>query len=111
MRRDDLAPGLDFAWDNPYPTVRRPTFAQNVVSTSQGLAAQAGLQALMRGGNAMDAALTTAITLTMVEPISNGAGSDAFAVEESRAVGGPVLRRTGRRRHDQLRGCRHVAGL
>ena len=68
------------SWDNPYPTVRRPTFAKNVVSTSQGLASQAGLQALMRGGNAMDAALATAITLTMVEPISNGLGSDLFTI-------------------------------
>lgn len=67
-------------WDNPYPTVRRPTLARNVVSTSQPLAAQAGLQALKQGGNAVDAALATAITLTIVEPISNGIGSDAFVI-------------------------------
>jgi gamma-glutamyltranspeptidase/glutathione hydrolase len=57
-----------------------PIFARNVVATSQPLAAQAGLQMLMRGGNAVDAALATAITLTVVEPTSNGIGSDAFAV-------------------------------
>ena len=35
-----------------YPSARRPTLAANVVSTSQPLAAQAGLQALAAGGNA-----------------------------------------------------------
>ncbi len=63
-----------------YRTARRPTLAANVVSTSQPLAAQAGLQALAAGGNAIDAALAAAITLTIVEPISNGIGSDLFAI-------------------------------
>ncbi|MBV9865330.1 MAG: gamma-glutamyltransferase family protein [Abitibacteriaceae bacterium] len=57
-----------------------PVLAQNVVATSQPLAAQAGLRMLLRGGNAVDAALATAITLTVVEPTSNGIGSDAFAL-------------------------------
>ncbi|HEX8463109.1 MAG TPA: gamma-glutamyltransferase family protein [Abditibacterium sp.] len=63
----------------PYPSQRMPIFARNVVATSQPLAAQAGLQILARGGNAVDAAIATAITLTVVEPTSNGIGSDAFA--------------------------------
>lgn len=63
-----------------YSSLHRPLYARNVVATSQPLAAQAGLAALARGGNAVDAALATAITLTVVEPISNGIGSDAFAL-------------------------------
>ncbi|MCZ7563197.1 MAG: gamma-glutamyltransferase family protein [Burkholderiales bacterium] len=67
-------------WASVYPTFHRPTFARSVVSTSQPLAAQAGLRALAAGGNAIDAALATAIALTIVEPISNGIGADAFAI-------------------------------
>ncbi len=69
-----------FTWEFPYPSQRMPLLAKNVVATSQPLAAQAGLQALARGGNAVDAALAAAITLTVVEPTANGIGSDAFAI-------------------------------
>ena len=54
--------------------------ASNVVASSQPLAVQAGVQAMRDGGNAVDAALATAITLTVVEPTSNGIGSDAFCI-------------------------------
>ncbi len=69
-----------FDWKNPYLWPRKPLLAQNVVSTSQPLAAQAGLQMLAQGGTAVDAILATAITLTLVEPVSNGIGSDAYAI-------------------------------
>jgi len=69
-----------FTWDFPYPSQRMPVLAKNVVATSQPLAAQAGLAMLAKGGNAVDAGLAAAITLTVVEPTSNGIGSDAFAI-------------------------------
>ncbi len=69
-----------FNWSNPYPSIRTPLFARNVVATSQPLAAQAGLRMLQKGGNAVDAAIAAAAALTIVEPTSCGLGSDAFAI-------------------------------
>ncbi|MBX3642493.1 MAG: gamma-glutamyltransferase family protein [Rubrivivax sp.] len=69
-----------FDWDAPYATPRRPVFARNVVSTSHPLAAQAGLRMLAAGGNAVDAAIAAAAAMTLVEPCSNGLGSDAFCI-------------------------------
>ncbi len=60
-----------FDWDFPYASRRMPVIARNVVATSQPLAAQAGLRMLLKGGNAIDAAIGTAIALTVVEPNSN----------------------------------------
>jgi len=65
---------------SPYLTWRAPVLAQNIVATSQPLAAQAGLRMLLQGGNAVDAALAAAMTLTVVEPTGCGLGSDAFAM-------------------------------
>ena len=71
---------IDFDYSNPYPTTRIPVFARNVVSTSHPLAAQAGLRMLWKGGNAVDAAIAAAATITLTEPVSNGLGSDAFCI-------------------------------
>ena len=64
----------------PYNSQRMPVTAKNMVATSQPLAVQAGLEMMKQGGNAVDAALAVAITLTVVEPTGCGLGSDAFAI-------------------------------
>lgn len=64
-----------------YPSRRRVVFARKgMVCTSQPLAAQAGLDMLKKGGNAIDAAVATAAAMTVLEPTSNGIGGDAFAL-------------------------------
>ena len=85
-----------FDWTFPYPSRRAPVLAANVVATSQPLAANAGLEMLRRGGNAVDAAIATAIALTVVEPCNNGVGSDAFAIVADRAEPLAGLNASGR---------------
>ncbi|MES2187506.1 MAG: gamma-glutamyltransferase family protein [Pseudomonadota bacterium] len=65
---------------NPYASTRIPVFARNACSTSHPLGAQAGLRMLWKGGNAVDAAIAAAAAMTIVEPVSNGLGSDAFCI-------------------------------
>ncbi len=68
-------------YDNPFASKRTNVIARNgVVCTGNNLATQAGLRMLMQGGNAVDAAIATAACLTVVEPCSNGLGSDGFAI-------------------------------
>ncbi len=71
---------LHFNFNNPYTSTRIPLFARNVVSTSHPLGAQAGLRMLYKGGNAVDAAIAAAAAMTIVEPVSNGLGSDSFCI-------------------------------
>ena len=69
-----------FDWTHSYPSQRLPVFGRNVVATSHPQAAQAGLRMLQNGGNAVDAAIATAAAMTILEPVSNGLGSDAFCL-------------------------------
>jgi len=65
----------------PYPSQHRVILGRKyAVATSQHLATLAGIEIFLAGGNAVDAAVATAIALTVVEPTSNGIGSDAFAI-------------------------------
>ena len=71
---------MKFNYVNPYPSTRIPVMARNVCSTSHPLAAQAGLRMMWKGGNAVDAAIAAAAAMTICEPVSNGLGSDSFAI-------------------------------
>lgn len=74
---------MEFCYDVQnyrYPSRREIIYGRKgMVCTSQALAAQAGLDIIKAGGNAVDAAIAAAACMVVLEPTSNGFGSDAFA--------------------------------
>ncbi|WP_308534298.1 gamma-glutamyltransferase family protein [uncultured Peptoniphilus sp.] len=67
--------------DYPYPSKRRVVFSKNgMIASSNPYTVLAGQKILMKGGNAIDAALACGISMPVCEPTSNGLGSDLFAI-------------------------------
>ena len=64
---------------------------RGAVAANHPLAAQAGLLALRAGGNAVDAAVATALTLAVVEPMMSGLGGDGFYTSSTRRAGAPTV--------------------
>ncbi len=65
----------------PYPSRRNAVYARRAMAcTSVPQGAQIGLDVMKAGGNAVDAAVAMAAAMPLLEPTSNGVGSDCFAL-------------------------------
>ena len=62
------------------PTTPALRFANGAVAADSGMASEAGVEILKAGGNAVDAAIATALTLSVTRPYSCGLGGGGFMI-------------------------------